>query len=117
MCLYQNGIALGTEELLTLPRHTGYLVLEEWVHRNRFSSFSWRARLLDIKTAGWPRDIVPPLYNPHVAKMPDLQDLQMTLHGYERQLEGRSVIAHMQYWVLLPLPSKEDATDQNPIVV
>jgi hypothetical protein len=117
MCLYQNGVALGTEELLTLPRYTGYLALEEWIHRNRFSSFSWRARLLDIKTKGWPRDIVPPLYNPHVVKMPDLQDLQMTLNRYERQLEGRSVIAHMQYWVLLPLPSNKDATDQSPIVV
>ena len=117
MCLYQNGFALGTKELSTLPRYTGYLVLDEWVRRKRFSSFSWRARLLDIKTQDWPRDIVPPLCNPHIVKMPYLQDLQMTLNGYERQLEGRSVIAHMKYWVLLPSPSKEDATDQSPIVV
>jgi hypothetical protein len=73
--------------------------------------------LLDIKTEGWPRDIVPPLYNPHVVKMPDMQDSQMTLHGYERQLEDKSVVAHMQYWVLLPLPLKEDTADQSPILV
>jgi len=117
MCLYQNGVALGTEELLTLPHYTGYLVLEDWAHRNRFSSFNWRARLLDLKAQGGPRDIVPPLYNPHPVKMPDMQDAQMTLHGYERQVAEDGLVAHIQYWVLLPLRLKERIDQQNPILV
>ena len=113
MYLYQNGVALGMEELLTLPRYTGHLVLEDWARRNRFSSFNWRARLLDMKTKGGPRDIVPPLYNPHPVKMPDMQDPQMTLHGYERRLEGENIVSYTQYWVLLPLLLKDDVSEQK----
>jgi hypothetical protein len=114
MCLYQNGVALGMEELLTLPRYTGHLVLEDWARRNRFSSFNWRARLLDIKAEGGPRDIVPPLYNSHPVKMPDMQDPQITLHGYERHFEGENIVAYTQYWVLLPVLLKQDVAKQNP---
>jgi len=117
MCLYQNGVALGMEELLTLPRYTGHLVLEDWAHRNRFSSFNWRARLLDLKAKGGPRDSVPPLYNPHPVKMPDMQDPQMTLHGYERYVEEGSLVAHIQYWVLVPILRKKGEDEQNPILV
>jgi hypothetical protein len=101
------------EELLTFPRYTGHLVLEDWARRNRFSSFNWRARLLDMKAKGGPRDIVPPLYNPHPVKMPDMQDPQMTLHGYERRLEGENIVSYTQYWVLLPLLLKEDVSEQK----
>lgn len=117
MCLYQNGVALGMEEFLTLPRYTGHLVLEDWARRNRFSSFNWRARLLDMNVVGGPRDIVPPLYNPHPVKMPDMQDPQMTLRGYERHVEAGSLVADIQYWVLLPVLRKKGRDEQNPIVV
>lgn len=117
MCLYQNGVALGMEELLTLPRYTGYLVIEDWAHRNRFSSFNWRARLLVLKTKGEPRDIVPPLYNPHLVKMTDMQDPQMTLYGYERHVEGESLVANIQYWVLLPILLKEGVDEQSAILM
>lgn len=117
ICLYQNGVALGTEGLLTLPRYTGHLVLEDWAHRNRFFLFNWRARLLDLKAKGGPRDIVPLLYNPHPVKMPDMQDPQLTLHGYERHVEGGSLVANIQYWVLLPVLRKKSRDEQNPILV
>ena len=103
ICLYQNGVALGMEELLTLPHHIGHLVLEDWARRNEFSTLNWRARLLNLEVKNGPRDVVPPLYNPCVMKMPDLQDLQMTLYGYERQFKDEYVVAHSQYWVLFPL--------------
>lgn len=117
MCLYQNGVALGMEELLTLPYYTGHLVLEDWARRNRFSLFNWRARLLDIKAKGGLRGIVPPLYNPHPVKMPDMQDPQMTLYGYERHVEEGTLVAGIQYWVLLPVPRKKGRDEQNPIVM
>jgi hypothetical protein len=66
---------------------------------------------MSIKEA--PRDIVPPLYNPRPVKMPDMQDRQMTLHGYESRVDGRRVVAHVQYWVLLPLAAKEDVVEQK----
>lgn len=116
MCFYQNGVALGMEELLTLPRYTGYLVLEDWTHRNSFSSFNGRARLLDLKAKGGPRDIVPALYNPHLVKMPDMHDPQMTLHGYERYREENGLVAHIQYWVLLPVLLKEDGERKPQLV-
>jgi hypothetical protein len=37
----------------------------------------------------------------------------MTLHGYERQVDGNRVVAHVQYWVLLPLAAKEDVVEQK----
>lgn len=116
MCLYQNGVALRMEELLTFPRYTGHLVLEDWTHRNRFSSFNWRARLLDLKAESGPRDIVPPLYNPRLVKMSDMQDPQMTLHGYERYGEENGLVAHIQYWVLLPVLLKEDGERKPQLV-
>jgi hypothetical protein len=102
------------EELLTLPRYTGHLVLEDWAHRNSFSLFNWRARLLDMDAKGGPRNIVPPLYNPHPVKMPDMQDPQMTLYGYERQIEGENLVSYNQYWVLLPVLLKEDVPNKKP---
>jgi hypothetical protein len=45
--------------------------------------------------------------------MPDMQDPQMTLHGYERRLEGENLVAYTQYWVLLPLLLKEDVSEQK----
>lgn len=116
MCLYQNGVALRMEELLALPRYTGHLVIEDWSHRNRFSSFNWRARLLDLKAKGGRRDIVPPLYNPHLVKMPDMQDSQMTLYGYERYVKEGSLVAPIQYWVLLPVLLKEDSERKPQLV-
>lgn len=117
MCLYQNGVALGMEELLVLPRHIGHLVIEDWARRNRSSTFNWRARLLDLEVKHGARDVVPPLYNPCVVKMPDLQDLQMTLYGYERQCEDENVVAHLQYWVLLPLLRKKGGDKEDFILV
>lgn len=117
MCLYQNGVALGMEELLTLPRPTGHLVFEDWARRNRFSSFYWRARLLDVNARHRPHDIVPPLYNPHPVKMPDMQDPQMTLYGCEHYVQGGNSVVHAQYWVLLPLRPTEGVNDQHPILV
>lgn len=41
----------------------------------------------------------------------------MTLYGYERHVEGDSLVARVQYWVLLPVPRKEGKDQQNPIIV
>lgn len=117
MCLYQNGVELGMEELLSFPRPVGYLVFEDWTQRRRFSSFNWRARLLDMEVTHRPRDIVPPLYNPYVVKMPDMEDLHMTLYGYESDFKNEHAIAHIQYWVLIPVTPKEGIVIQNPILV
>jgi hypothetical protein len=67
--------------------------------------------LLDVSVKEELRDIVPPLYNPALVKMPDMQDSQMTLQGYEPQVDGDKVVAHMQYWVLSPLTAKEDVAE------
>lgn len=68
--------------------YTGYLVLEERTHRNRFSSLDWRARRPGLKAKGGPRDIVPPLYNSCPVNMLDMPDPQITLQGYERHVKG-----------------------------
>jgi hypothetical protein len=41
----------------------------------------------------------------------------MTLHGYERHVEGDSLVAHIQYWALLPVLRKKGRDEQYPILI
>jgi hypothetical protein len=45
--------------------------------------------------------------------MPDMQDPQITLHGYECHFEVTNIVSYIQYWILLPLSLREDEAKKS----
>jgi hypothetical protein len=99
--LHHNGAVLAPEQLADAPRHTGNLVVVDCPQGGVFGRHIRQARLLDESFPQAPRDIIPPLFDPQLVKM---IDVQMTLHGYQIHVDAETgvVIHHAQVWVLRP---------------
>jgi hypothetical protein len=102
-CLYHNGLALEIEELLTPSYYTGHLVIENRACHDGLTSFNRRARFLNMTLKEGSRDVVPSLDNPCLGNGSEMKVSQMTLFEYERRVEHKIEVAHIQYWILLPL--------------
>jgi hypothetical protein len=103
--LHHNGIVLMSEELADAPRYVGNLVVEDWPQGGTYGRYIRQARLLDMTIPSTPRDLIPPPFDPQIAKM---TDNQMTLHGYQIRLDAETgTIRHYaRSWVLRTVTCK-----------
>lgn len=96
ICLYRNGVSLTLEDLEQGLRYTGDLIIEDWHQGGTFGCNVRQARLLDMTTPTAPRDLLAPLFDPHLVPM---TNTQMTLHGDQIHAETGAVVHYVQCWV------------------